>query len=128
MGTRADFYVGTLTRPKAWKYLGSIPYDGYPAGEPAILIVPRTVEGFLGAVKRIRKKFGQTARPSWPWAYEDSTSTDYTYLWEIKKKAVLYAYFGGFWSYHDFEHHGFSQCQSSGFPCMRSLTCRGPRH
>lgn len=90
MGTRADFYVG---RGEDAEWLGSIAWDGYPAGVFAKADTPEVERGeylpddiatedhwcqavaaWLG-----QRRDGTNPRQGWPWPWNDSRTTDYAY-------------------------------------------------
>jgi hypothetical protein len=76
--TRADFYVGTGSNAR---YLGSVYVDGNKL--PPSVKRARTPERFEKAVaKLIKKTNGST---TWPWAWETSATTDYSYWLENEK-------------------------------------------
>lgn len=81
MGTRADFYVG---RGEQAEWLGSIAWDGYPDGiEDKILsatdeaVYREHVHGFIAS-----REDGTKPEQGWPWPWEDSRTTDYTYAFD----------------------------------------------
>lgn len=90
MGTRADFYVG---RGKDAEWIGSIAWDGYPGG-----ITPKDkpwrVGGHLFQSKTaatFRKRLAaffdgreDVTMPDhgWPWPWENSHTTDYSYAFD----------------------------------------------
>ena len=86
MGTRADFYLGT--DPADMEWLGSVAYDGYsiadtPERNPIDRAVAhaKTAKAFRGAVAALltENEHGSTQEQGWPWPWEDSCTTDYTY-------------------------------------------------
>lgn len=100
MGTRADFYIG---RGEQAEWLGSTAFDGYPEGvaqfvddkgmatrgEPQnspILTAAEekkyrdAVASFLAA-----DDYSTTPDQGWPWPWEDSRTTDYSYAFEDGK-------------------------------------------
>lgn len=80
MGTRADFYSG---RGKDAEWLGSIGWDGYPSGISDDIKNAKTDGEFRKAVERfIRKEDGIHPREGWPWPWEDSNTTDYSYAFD----------------------------------------------
>lgn len=98
MGTRADFYTGDSAHPGELKYLGSIGCDGYPAGVDSICLA-KSLPDYL---ERIRERFLEDdaslpERDGWPWPWEDSRTTDYTYCFDVAKNSVLASCFGGPW-------------------------------
>jgi hypothetical protein len=82
MGTRADFYVG-IDENSEW--LGSIAYDGFPNkwGHPYKLLKVKTEKTYRKKVKEIIKnniEYGAVfPENGWPWPWEDSSITDYSY-------------------------------------------------
>lgn len=94
MGTRADFYLGR--NPEKMKWLGSIAYDGYPEGWPRDIIYSKTEEEYLKHLKKIQKSRSFT-EPSqgWPWPWEDSGTTDFSYAFDDEK--VYMSAFGRRW-------------------------------
>src|SRR5688500_6281329 len=92
MGTRADSYVG---RGKDAKWVGSIPFDGYPDGIDKKVLKAKTEAKFLEAINGF---FGDRATlPSmgWPWPWDDSGTTDYAYAFDSGK--VWASRFGHAW-------------------------------
>jgi hypothetical protein len=90
MGTRADFYIG-VNKP-VW--IGSIHQDGEPWFIPCKILVQNnatmyeeTVVDFLTMKKGIIESIGD----HWPWPWEDSRLTDYSYFFS-KKYGAVYAY------------------------------------
>ncbi len=79
MGTRADFY-DRFGEDAEW--LGSIAWDGYPDGVGALL-TSEPIE--LAEWKRLVAAFieersdGTKPEMGWPWPWETSATTDYTY-------------------------------------------------
>lgn len=92
MGTRADYYLG---RDGTW--LGSIAWDGYPAGQPADLLAATTEAEYQEALAGLleRKDASIPAVHGWPWPWEDSALTDYAYAYE--DGAVWVCRFDGPW-------------------------------
>lgn len=82
MGTRADFYVGR--GPKA-EWLGSIAWDGYPAGNPKTILTITDEAKFRDGVTAILNgDHGSGTKPEqgWPWPWDDSNTTDYAYAFD----------------------------------------------
>lgn len=85
MGTRADFYIGV---GKEAEWLGSIAWDGNPESVAPGLhldVVPdiasdadwrETVAAFLAS-----RDDATLPDRGWPWPWDDSGTTDYTYTW-----------------------------------------------
>lgn len=119
MGTRADFYVG---RGIEAEWLGSIAWDGYPAGitpneeatapayhngpdrhvdgewpEGAHLFDAITEAEYRERVGRFFQYREDATRPAdgWPWPWEDSQTTDYAYAFDGGK--VWASCFGHEW-------------------------------
>lgn len=87
MGTRADYYLG---RGKDAKWLCSTAWDGYPvtegkgAGIPAKLLDATTEDQFLAELARYCERRDDVTTPDqgWPWPWNDSLTTDYSYAFE----------------------------------------------
>lgn len=83
MGTRVDFYVG---RGESAEWLGSYPFDGYPAGvfdeAPELFVEPPTMEvEWRTWVDRWLREQDRATLPEhgWPWPWNTSATTDYAY-------------------------------------------------
>jgi len=90
MGTRADFYVG-IREPR---WIGSLYKDGFPWHIPYEILIQRNattyeeeVIDFLLKNKGIIPSIGD----SWPWPWEDSQLTDYSYIF-ANQSGIVYAY------------------------------------
>jgi hypothetical protein len=80
MGTRADFYVG---RGPAAEWLGSIAWDGYPAGIDSTVFQAIDESDYRGLVSAfLRREDGTTPDMGWPWPWDDSGTTDYAYAYD----------------------------------------------
>lgn len=95
MGTRADFYIG---RGKKAKWIGSIAWDGYPAGlmpgsttvtdkkdiPKTPVLAAKTGKDFRKAVTELLKsrEDGTFPEQGWPWPWENSDTTDYAYAFD----------------------------------------------
>lgn len=93
MGTRADFYVG---RGKDAEWLGSVAWDGHPGNFREIMIQV-TEKGFRAMVA---KEFGDREdatlpEQGWPWPWNDSGTTDFSYAFDGGK--VYTTCFGHGW-------------------------------
>ena len=82
MGTRADFYIG-IDENSEW--LGSIAYDGFPDkwGHPYTLLRVKTEKTYRKRVNEIIKDNIEEGavfpEDGWPWPWDDSSTTDYSY-------------------------------------------------
>lgn len=94
MGTRADFYVG---RGSGAEWLGSIAFDGYPAGIDSQIVHCESEAAYRHAVDRFLTRRDDATRPSdgWPWPWSDSSTTDYAYAFD--EGHVLGSCFGSPW-------------------------------
>jgi len=94
MGTRADFYVGV--GPNA-RWIGSVGWDGYEFAENGDhpIMLARTEKEFVLAVDTmLRGRQDATFQSDgWPWPWETSALTDYTYWWDRRTKCVRWARF-----------------------------------
>lgn len=89
MGTRVDFYVG---RGHTATWLGSYPFDGNPHGvfgdSPELFTEPLTETEWRTWVDRFLIAGGERStwpNQGWPWPWEDSRLTDYSYAWDEDK-------------------------------------------
>lgn len=85
MGTRADFYVG---RGEKAEWLGSVAMDGYPDGKWADYVVKcATADSFRAAVEKMLGECEHGTKPErgWPWPWEDSRTTDFSYAFDDGK-------------------------------------------
>ncbi len=94
MGTRADFYIG---RGESAEWLGSIAFDGYPDGVPEPLLGCASEKEFRDAVQTVASENDHFTRPEqgWPWPWEDSGTTDYSYAYDDAR--VYVTCFGHGW-------------------------------
>jgi len=81
MGSKADFYVGRDTDAE---WLGSIAWDGMPAGIPRALLVVTDEEAWRTGVGNLLDARGDTFLPKngWPWTWDSSHGTKYTYSFD----------------------------------------------
>jgi hypothetical protein len=84
MGTRADFYVG---KGKDAEWIGSIGWDGYPDGVNDEVLEAADESAFRAAVATFFASRGDVTLPEhgWPWPWNDSSTTDYSY-WHFDGK------------------------------------------
>lgn len=80
MPTRADFYIGDGAEAE---WLGSVPWDGYPEGIDPTILTASTEHEYRNAVSLFLTGDDGCTLPSegWPWAWNDSRTTDYAYTW-----------------------------------------------
>lgn len=114
MGTRADFYIG---RGEEAEWLGSIAYDGYPEGWGRYLLEHdvEDEESFREAVKALFKATesgvggGHWTSPEqgWPWPWEDSRTTDFSYAFDPEEGRIFFSCFGyaPWWPLEDYENY-----------------------
>lgn len=90
MGTRADFYIG---KGKNAKWLGSIAYDGFPDDIPCEILESKSRKEYSQKVLEFIQSLDHGTLPvdGWPWPWEDSRTTDYTYAFN-KGKVYASAY------------------------------------
>lgn len=80
MGTRADFYVG---RGLEAEWLGSIAWDGYPSGIDDVVLTAATEELYRETVAAfLGREDGTLPEMGWPWPWDDSNTTDYSYAFD----------------------------------------------
>jgi hypothetical protein len=84
MGTRADFYVG---QGKDAEWIGSIGWDGYPDGVADEVLQAVDADSFRAAVASFFASRSDVTLPEhgWPWPWNDSGTTDYSY-WHFDGK------------------------------------------
>jgi hypothetical protein len=107
MGTRADFYIG---RGDKAEWLGSIAWDGYPAGiaghrngtsagdvKKSPILTAKTPRAFRKAVadELASRDDATTPDMGWPWPWTTSSTTDYAYAFD--KGKVWASGFGHSW-------------------------------
>lgn len=95
MGTRADFYLRSGKQLKKEDWLGSIAWDGYPEGMPDALLKAKSKKEFLKELAIFFRDRDDVTRPDegWPWPWETSATTDYTYIFSEISKKVTYRCF-----------------------------------
>ncbi len=97
MGTRADFYVG---RGANAEWLGSIAWDGYPAGVDELVIQAMSERQYRAVLAKFAESRDDWTKPEdgWPWPWEDSGGTDYAYTWDGGPEVLASAYGQGWWA------------------------------
>jgi hypothetical protein len=80
MGTRADFYIG---RGQDAEWLGSVGWDGceWEEGDSALMkaMAPDEFRAAVATIQAEREDF-TTPGDGWPWPWDDSCTTDYSYV------------------------------------------------
>ena len=94
MGSKADFYVG---RGTGAEWLGSIFWDGLPAGIPLEIRTAKDEGTYREQVERLLgvRKDGVTAKDGWPWDWDTSHRTNYAYAFD--REQVWACCFGSSW-------------------------------
>jgi hypothetical protein len=94
MGTRADFYIG---KGKDAEWIGSIAWDGYPEGIDKSILQAHDESYYRQVVDMFLKQRDDSTFPldGWPWPWEDSRTTDYSYAFD--KNKVYASCFGHEW-------------------------------
>lgn len=116
MGTRADFYSG---RGKDAEWLGSIAWDGYPDGISKRIKNAKTDVEFREAVEDfIREKDAIRPRDGWPWPWDDSFTTDYSYAFDGEVWGTCFGY--GWWPVNKEPKDGGNKLQTCEFPDMKA--------
>ena len=90
MGTRADFYIG-IREPK---WIGSISKDGFPWSIPCEILIQKNVimyEELVYDFLRLKDGVIRIDGDKWPWPWEDSRMSDYSYLF-ANQSGIVYAY------------------------------------
>lgn len=113
MGTRADFYVG---RGEEAEWLGSVGFDGYPAGIESYVFNATTEQDYREAVTNfLDQETYHATKPEmgWPWPWGDSRTTDYAYAFEDGK--IYASSFGHPWFVVDLEADNFGDKDEAGW-------------
>ena len=113
MGTRADYYIG---RGEKAEWLGATGWDGHPdstedSQEGARMLNSKTDDQFRAGAKELlaSRDDGTTPDQGWPWPWEDSNTTDFSYA--IDDGVVYITCFGQGWkSYAEWQAH-HAMCQ-----------------
>jgi hypothetical protein len=94
MGTRADFYLGKGLNSE---WLGSIAWDGFPNNISRSLLKSNTLKKYEERLKKFFDNRDDVTLPKdgWPWPWNDSLTTDYSYAFYDDK--VWCSCFGYFW-------------------------------
>jgi len=92
--TRGDFYIGT--GPDA-RWIGSVNHDAFPDVIPCDIITQVNPIMFEEAVLEFLKNDKGYIRQNgdkWPWPWQDSHLTDYTYMFDLQVGRVVASSFG----------------------------------
>jgi hypothetical protein len=94
MPSRADFYVG---RGYDAEWIGSVAWDGYPPGIPKKVLEAEDEASYRREVLNFMKRRSDGATPDggWPWPWNDSAGTTYTYAFDGTK--VWASCYGSSW-------------------------------
>jgi len=92
---KADFYIGQ--GPEA-NWIGSVTYDGYPESIPLEILIctnPTLFEELV--VEFIESKNGivKTNGQRWPWLWQDSRMTDFSYFFDSTWNDVVMSSYQG---------------------------------
>ncbi len=90
MGTRADFYIG-IREPK---WIGSISRDAHPWNLPCKILIQNNATMYEEYVVDYLMENNGTIESMghpWPWLWEDSRLTDYSYFF-ANQSGIVYAY------------------------------------
>lgn len=96
MPSRADFYVG---RGAEAEWLGSLAWDAYPKGLPDEIREATDEQVFRGHVETLLAGRGDSTTPEegWPWVWDDSRKTEYSYAFDPKKGKAFASCYGSSW-------------------------------
>lgn len=107
MGTRADFYLG---QGKDAEWIGSISWDGYPDAIADEVLHAVDADSFRAAVASFFSSRTDVTLPEhgWPWPWNDSGTTDYSY-WHFDGKTMGSSFGRAFfaWDQEPEEHDDF---------------------
>lgn len=84
MGTRADFYIGKGNKAE---WVASIAWDGYPDGIDKSVLNSKSETEFRETLLKFFSERNDVSTPStgWPWPWETSKKTDFSYHFENGK-------------------------------------------
>ena len=96
MGSKADFYVG---RGIESEWLGSLKWDGLPAGLPSEILTVTVEEVYRTEVTTLLSVRGDgvVALEGWPWPWDTSHGTKYAYAFDPKVNCVMASCYGSSW-------------------------------
>lgn len=90
MGTRADFYVNKYDR---LLWIGSLFQEGDPINIPTDILIqvnPATYEEMVVDFLKDKDSAIRSDGDKWPWPWEDSRMTDYSYAF-LQDRVVAYS-------------------------------------
>jgi hypothetical protein len=127
MGTRADFYIG---RGLDAEWLGSIAWDGYLDGMPDAILVAPSEDEFREAVAELlsSRDDGTTPDMGWPWPWDDSRTTDYSYTFDdhmVYAACYGYQWFNASGEEPDIEELGVKKCVFPDMSSRKNVTLGG---
>jgi len=96
MGTRSDFYV--MNHDGSMEWLGSAFKDGGPQHMPTSMLLKSNRVTFEESVFDYLKEHDSVCKfngQGWPWPWDDSQLTDYTYIFHVCSGKVLMSEAGG---------------------------------
>lgn len=103
MGTRCDFYV--MDESKKLEWVGSYGWDGNPSGVPKDINFDKIdrEDNFIYNVKTFLKEHEGyiVGKDGWPWPWDNSCTTDYTYIF-YKGKIYVSNYGSKLIEYNDY--------------------------
>jgi hypothetical protein len=84
MGTRADFYI---RKNNEMEWLGSIAWGGYPRGIEKDVLESTKENQYKERVQSFLKSEKSSTLPEhgWPWPWNNSLTTDYSYIFDSGK-------------------------------------------
>ena len=96
MPSRADFYVGRGTEAE---WVGSLAWDAYPDGLPDKIRQATDEQDFRERVGALLNGRADSTTPEegWPWTWDDSHKTEYSYAFDAKKGKVFASCYGSNW-------------------------------
>lgn len=101
MAVRADFYIKSsaskIGKPSSSLiWLGSITYDGEPENITTEIFESDKATTFHLKVKKEIESRDDSfyGNEEWPWAWENSLQTDFTYIYDVEKSKVYISHFG----------------------------------
>jgi hypothetical protein len=120
MGTRADFYV---RKESQMKWLGSIAWDGYPDGIEEKILNAKTESEYESEVDSFLKNEDSATFPDegWPWPWDDSRTTDYSYIFDNGKVMASCFGYSLFDPLKDKEETDDEQKMDGYFPDMKDV-------